>query len=147
MEILTINGEEISTVKEYGNNHYIVNGKITVSKSGDNPDYKVLLVWLETNTADPEFSDIELNEKMKGHFKTLYLNITSQKLKELDYDSLATVKLWEGDDSFGAEATQILTWYKNIILLNYQILNDVTNNARPIPTDDEYKAEINSIVF
>jgi len=77
-----------------------------------------------------------------ANFKSLYLGIVDAKLKELDYDSLATVKLWEGDVGFGDEATQILTWYKAIIAKNYEILN-----SGVVPTEAEYLDEINGIIF
>lgn len=84
----------------------------------------------------------ELQAQAITHYKSLYLAIINAKLKELDYDSLATVKLWEGDAVFGVEATRILNWYKAIINKNYQLLNAGT----PL-TDEQYLAEINSIVF
>lgn len=77
-----------------------------------------------------------------AHFKSIYLGIINNKLKELDYDSLATVKLWEGDATFGAEATRILNWYKAIIAKNHELLNA----GNPL-TDEEYLAHINGIVF
>lgn len=91
---------------------------------------------------EPEFTDAELLANTIANFKSLYLGIVDAKLKELDYDSLATVKLWEGDAAFGAEATRILTWYKAIILKNYELLN-----AGVVLTDAEYLAQINSVVF
>ena len=72
-----------------------------------------------------------------AHFKGLYLGVVNAKLAELDYDSLATVKLWEGDATFGAEATKILDWYKAVIAYNYALLN-----AGTIPTDEDYIAGI-----
>lgn len=68
-----------------------------------------------------------------AHFKGMYLEVVNTKLAELDYDSLATVKLWEGDSLFGAEATKILTWYKAIIAYNYGLISGGT-----IPTDEVY---------
>ena len=85
---------------------------------------------------------VPTQEEIVAHFKTLYMGIIDAKLKELDYDSLATVKLWEGDATFGAEATRILDWYKAIINKNYELLN-----AGTLLTDDEYLAHINGIVF
>ena len=78
----------------------------------------------------------EAQAQLIAHYKSLYLGIVNDKLKELDYDSLATVKLWEGDATFGAEATKILDWYKSIIAYNYGLLSTVTPDN--IPTDEEY---------
>jgi hypothetical protein len=72
-----------------------------------------------------------------NHFKGLYLQVVDTKLKELDYDSLATVKLWENDPTFGAEAAAILEWYKSIIVKNYELLT-----AGIILTDEEYLAAL-----
>ena len=80
--------------------------------------------------------DVEAQTQLIAHYKGLYLGVVDAKLKELDYDSLATVKLWEGDATFGAEATKILDWYKSIIAYNYGLLSTVT--AENIPTDEEY---------
>ena len=84
----------------------------------------------------------DLQAEAIAHYKGLYLEVVNAKLKALDYDSLATVKLWEGDATFGAEATRILTWYKAIIAKNYQLLN-----AGVPLTDEEYLAQINGITF
>lgn len=99
-----------------------------------------------TSITEAEFQAMsnppKTTEQIVAHYKSLYLGIVQSKLDELDYDSLATVKLWEGDATFGAEATRILTWYKAIILKNYQLL------AAGVPmTDEEYLASINAIVF
>jgi len=85
---------------------------------------------------------IDTTNDLIANFKSLYLGIVDAKLKDKDYDSLATVKLWEDDDTFGDEATQILTWYKAIIVKNYEILN-----SGVVPTEEEYLAEINAIEF
>jgi len=75
----------------------------------------------------------EVQASLIAHFKSLYLGVVDAKLKELDYDSLATVKLWEGDVQFGDEASNILEWYKSIISYNYALLN-----SGVVPTDEEY---------
>ena len=86
--------------------------------------------------------DVEAQAQMIAHYKSLYLGVVNAKLKELDYDSLATVKLWENDATFGAEATRILTWYKAIIAKNYALL------TAGIPmTDEEYLAALSVVVF
>ena len=89
--------------------------------------------------------DVEAQAQLIAHYKGLYLGVVSDKLKELDYDSLATVKLWEGDATFGAEATKILAWYKSIISYNYALITSV-NAGGAIPTDAEYLAGIPAYV-
>ena len=94
--------------------------------------------------------EISLEEILKAtqtKFKNKYLSYVDTKLKELDYDSLATVKLWEDDANYGAEATKILTWYKAIIAMNYQLITDVTSQVVPIPTDEEYQIMLEAIPF
>ena len=76
-------------------------------------------------------------EETVAHLKSLYLGVVDAKLKELDYDSLATVKLWEDDPAFGAEASKILAWYKSIIAYNYSLLT-----SGVIPSDEDYLAGI-----
>ena len=92
--------------------------------------------------ANPPKTAEQIQAELIAHYKGLYLGVVNAKLKELDYDSLATVKLWEGDATFGAEASQILTWYKAIIGKNYALLT-----AGVFMTDEEYLAEINAVVF
>lgn len=89
----------------------------------------------------------ELQAKAIERFKQMYLARVDAKLKELDYDSLATVKLWEGDATFGAEATRILNWYKAIITMNYQLIDDVTAGTVTMPTEAEYQAMLDAVVF
>ena len=96
----------------------------------------------------------DIKNELIAKYKGLYLGIVDTKLKSLDYDSLATVKLWEGDATYGAEATQILTWYKNVIATNYGILTAIEASTKynaswvdVIPTEEEYVAEINAVVF
>ena len=119
-----------------------------------NIDYEEYKQWLlEGNTPEPEFTAEELavntQNELIAHFKSLYLGVIYTKLKELDYDSLATVKLWTDDATFGTEAMRIINWYKAIIAKNYQLMTDVqrTTNPLPIPTDAEYLAMIEAIVF
>ena len=88
------------------------------------------------------FRNTKQKEQLIAHFKNLYSSVVDNKLKELDYDSLATVKLWEGDTTFGVEASNILSWYKACIAKNYEILNAVNAGTRSIPTDEEYLAEL-----
>jgi len=83
----------------------------------------------------------------KIRLKNMYLATVDTKLKELDYDSLATVKLWADDTTFGTEATRIITWYKAIIAMNHQLIADVTNQAVSVPTDEEYQDMINSVGY
>ena len=92
--------------------------------------------------ANPPKTAEQLQEEAIAHYKNLYLDLVNEKLRELDYDSLATVKLWENDATFGAEATRILTWYKAIIAKNYALLTAGT----PM-TDEEYLIALSVVVF
>jgi hypothetical protein len=141
----------IKTIKQQENG-YLVNGNMSVPMAEGNKDYKEVQEAIKGGTENyptaiqvipmPEPTADEIKAEAIAHYKILYMGIVNTKLKELDYDSLATVKLWEGDANFGAEATKILTWYKAIINKNYALFN-----AGVQLTDDEYLAEINSIVF
>ena len=86
--------------------------------------------------------DVEAQVQLIAHFKSLYLGVVQDKLTELDYDSLATVKLWEGDATFGAEATKILNWYKSIIAYNYTLMTDVGDGIVEVPDDATYVSGI-----
>ena len=101
--------------------------------------------------AEPQELQVALQaveiETLKQTFKSMYLATVDAKLKAMDYDSLATVKLWADDATFGTEATRILTWYKAIIAMNYKLLNDVGAGIVPMPTEVEYQAMIDAVVF
>jgi hypothetical protein len=86
-------------------------------------------------------------EQIKAHFKSMYLATVDAKLKALDYDSLATVKLWTDDATFGTEALRIITWYKSLIAMNYALENNVKDGIVPMPTDVEYQTMIDAVVF
>ncbi len=95
---------------------------------------------IDTETSTLFFKDFrteaEIQENTLAQFKSIYLSIIDDKLKELDYDSLTTVKLWEGDATYGAEASKIIDWYKSIIAYNYVL----HNSGEPYPTEEEYVA-------
>ena len=80
-----------------------------------------------------------------SHFKSLYLEIFNDKLKELDYDSIATVQLWMSDATFGTEATKIMTWYKALITKNYEILTTAKASGA-VPSDEDYIASLPKFV-
>ena len=88
--------------------------------------------------ANPPKTAEQIQAELIAHFKSLYLGVVQDKLAELDYDSLATVKLWEGDATFGAEATKILNWYKSIIAYNYALMTDVGDGIAEVPDDATY---------
>ena len=114
-----------------------------VSIVGDyNNDIEVL-EWIDAGgvVAD-EFTTKELVTNAISNYKRLYLAIINKKLADLDYDSLATVKLWEDDANYGVEATKILNWYKAIIAKNYELFD-----AGTMLSDDDYIAQINAITF
>ena len=92
--------------------------------------------------ANPPKTAEQIQAELIAHFKSLYLGVVQDKLTELDYDSLATVKLWESDATFGAEATKILNWYKSIIAYNYALMTDVSNGTVEVPDDATYVSGI-----
>ena len=81
-------------------------------------------------------------ESLIASFKSAYLAEVDKVLKVKDYDSLATVKLWADDANYGTEATSMLDWYKAVITKNYEILNEVEQGIRTVPTVEEYKLEL-----
>ena len=121
--------------------HYKLNGKVIGYKTYG----AILMTQIEV---DEYFSHTpeQIQEELIAHFKSLYLGVVQDKLTELDYDSLATVKLWEGDATFGAEATKILDWYKSIIAYNYALMTDVRDGIVEVPDDDTYISGIPAYV-
>lgn len=104
-------------------------------------------VTVEEETTYIAQLQVDIENDLKEHFKSMYLAHVNAKLKELDYDSLATVKLWEGDATFGVEATRILNWYKAIIAMNYQLITNVTTGTVQIPDNVAYQAMLDAVVF
>ena len=99
-----------------------------------------------TGGAEPQelkdaMAQVEVQEKV-SKFKSMYLAHVDAKLKELDYDSLATVKLWADDATFGTEATRILNWYKAIIAMNYELIN-----SGVMPTEEEYQTMLEGVTY
>ncbi len=92
---------------------------------------------MENGQFMPDFINPLYLKELKTKYKSYYLDVVNAKLAELDYDSLATVKLWENDSTFGTEASYILTWYKDLVEHNYQLVNNVKNGL-PIPTKEEF---------
>ena len=137
--------------------HYkLPDGSIQARKETTKVPSDWIPITVEEIKADREAAKTpdDIKNELIAKYKGLYLGIVDGKLKSLDYDSLATVKLWEGDATYGAEATQILTWYKNVIATNYGILTAIEASTKynaswvdVIPTEEEYVAEINAVVF
>ena len=113
--------------------------KLRLTEEGQEPQDG----WVEATKEEAQAiinspkSGLGLVEELKNHFKSLYLGIFDAKLKELDYDSIATVSMWanKNGSAFQEEAKLILDWYEAIITYNYGLIN-----AGPIPTDEEYLA-------
>ena len=119
--------------------HYKVNNEIRAIEEGQ--EHLVQVDWVLLTDEElqaiinPPKTEEQLQQEIKAHFKGLYLNEVNKVLAQHDYDSLATVKLWADDETFGAEATAILNWYKAVISYNYALINSGTT-----PTDEEYLA-------
>ena len=120
-ELLTVNIEEY-LLKEDGTRY----SDYLLTKIGGVYAPDLVMITIKTKKA--------LIQEYKGY----YTEVIANKLTELDYDSITTVKLWENDDIFGVEATKILNWYKAIIAKNYEILKNVKNEVIILPTKEEY---------
>lgn len=81
-------------------------------------------------------------DELKVVYKGYYLAVWENKLKELQYDSIATVDFWAKRELsiYYTEANNLLNWYESIINKNIQIISDVKNSIIPLPTKDEYLA-------
>lgn len=117
--------------------HYKVSNEIRAIEEGQ--EFLIKDDWIELSDEElqaiinPPKTQEQIQAELIAHFKSLYMGVVDAKLKEKDYDSLATVKLWADDAVFGTEATAILDWYKAIISYNYGLLN-----SGNVPTDEEY---------
>ena len=132
----------ISTMETLGKNEIIIKNYDT-----SNIDLKEINLYEVNETLNGIILNQNQLEKYSiAHLKSRYLEIFNTKLKELDYDSIATVVIWKDDVTFGTEATRIMDWYKALITKNYVILNDAKASG-VIPTDEEYLAEIAKVIF
>lgn len=95
--------------------------------------------------ADTRTSE-EKEVNLIAEYKTAYLDKFNAKLKEMDYDDIATVGVWAIKDGsqFQAEAKTLLNWYEAIITKNYEILNAVKSGDRSMPTKEQYLSELPS---
>jgi len=92
--------------------------------------------------ANPPKTALQLQEEAIAHYKSLYMNLVAEKLKEYDFDSLDRLEMWLSDATYGASALRIKTWYKNIIFKNDALL------LAGIPlTDEEYLVALSVVVF
>lgn len=86
-------------------------------------------------------------EQLLVNLKSVKDKAVADKLALHQYDSLATVKLWADDIDYGIEATALLEWYKNVTKMSIALENDVKAGTKPIPTEAEYQAMIDGVVF
>lgn len=111
-----------------------------------NMDYEEYKQWLAEGNI-PEPMDLPTPEEILQGYIAIKDQVVADKLKALRYDSLATVKLWADDVDFGAEATRILEWYKNVTKASIQLENDVLAGTVPMPTEEEYKIMLEGVAF
>lgn len=96
----------------------------------------------------PQIRDIKLkaltDEEVKAQYKSYYLEVFNTKLKELDYDDIATVAVWANKDgsTFQAEAKSLINWYEAIINKNYELINAVQAGTISTPTKEEYLSQL-----
>jgi hypothetical protein len=90
---------------------------------------------IETPTEEPFIPTAE-------EYKEYYLEIFNAKLKELDYDSIATVNVWAAKigSKYYVQANGLSDWYIAIINKNEELLSNIKNEIIPIPTKEEYLA-------
>ena len=81
----------INTVKIAGNG-YLVNGNMNVPNSTGNRHYRDVAVWLETNLAEPEFNQTELDTQAYNDWKASRTTAVSEI--EVTYDSV----VYQGDE-------------------------------------------------
>ena len=129
--------------------HYIdENGQIFAYEADGSQDHLIGdKVAMTAEEVEAHINPPKTAEEIIATFKSMYLATVGAKLKQLDYDSLATVELWKDDADYSVEATRILTWYKNIIKMNYELLNNVSQGLSPMPTEIEYQSMIDRVVF
>jgi hypothetical protein len=123
-------------IAQYPNSPFSIGGDTYESIDWQDKDVKIPTKAAVLAGAKLLEGGIALAEATR-HFKQLYLKVINDKLKELDYDSLATVKLWADDATFGVEAMKILDWYKAVVNYNYALIT-----AGVIPTDEVYLADM-----
>lgn len=108
--------------------------------------YAIYTVGNEPQELKDAIASAESQEAL-SRFIAIKDQVVADKLKALRYDSLATVKLWADDVDFGAEATRILEWYKNVTKASIQLENGVLAGTVPMPTEEEYKTMLEGVAF
>ena len=136
--------EELSIKKI---NSYLVNNSILVPKIDGNRDYESVKVWLETNTAEPQYTTAQVAEMfIKEQVKALSSAIQTEldnKANESHYDSMMSARSYAGyENPFQAEAQKLAVWASSCWVVAGQIEADVQSGNRDMPTIDEVLSEL-----
>ena len=115
----------IETVKIQGDG-YLVNGTMSVPKADGNKDYEAVKVWLQTNTAEPEFTQAELDAQLVAEIEaaatqwieSVYSPLKQRKLMSvaiaLQDKLLQSIVLTVAEEAALQETRDVNVWIKSV---------------------------------
>ncbi len=126
-----------------GQNILSVDGRIIPVAEG-NVDYHNYLEWVaEGNTPTPEFTFEEIQSNFKKEVTVVIQNHLDAFAQSKGYDSILSAVSYSGFiNPFQAEAIQFFNWRTAVWLYAIQLLSDVTNNVRTVPTIETILSEL-----
>lgn len=132
----------IETVKIQGDG-YLVNGTTSVPKADGNRDYEAVKVWLQTNTAELEFTQTELLQQVQADLSNAVQSHLDSKAQEFRYDHMNSARSYAGyTNAFQAEAISLGAWASECWVYAGTVEQAVKDNLRAMPTKEELIAEL-----
>ncbi len=138
-----MNIEDIQTVK-LQDNGYLVNGNIFVPNAPGNKDYQAIQEWIALgNIPAPQYSEEEVLAKTKKELIDAIQTHLDSTAQQHGYDNIVSACSYAAiDNLFQAEGTAFIQWRSACWEAGFQILADVENSIRPIPSVSELIQEM-----
>lgn len=120
------------------------NGKYITGNIKHTEEWEEILKDSDGNITSPlglvEQIENERQESFISQYKSYYLELFNSKLKELDYDSIATLSMWANKDNsiYQEEAQVLLDWYDLLVSKNYEIINSIKKGTLKALSKEEY---------
>ena len=110
-------------------------------------DFLIQDNWIKLTDAEVEaiINPPITEEQIINKYESIYENIFTQKLIELDYkQDGSTVSMYASTPTsiYYNECISLINWREAMVNKNYEILNAVKNGTRTLPTEAEYIAEL-----
>ena len=81
-----------------------------------------------------------IQESLITKYKSYYLELVNEKLKELDYDSIERLGIYAANPKsiYYEESLSLIEWHENLVNKNYEIVNSIKEGTMQVPSKEEY---------